>query len=82
MQQKRHHTIDLENPVDQLPYLGMPIDEFLAIAHDDGWDVRVLWEKPSTDPRDSIETLIVRYDYVRVRERDGKVVGIHQGACV
>lgn len=74
------HKLDLWDYVVQLPYLGDPIEGFIALAEADGWEVDLYDDKPITDPRHGIRTLQARYDYVPVRLRNGRVVAIGHNA--
>ncbi len=76
------HALDLWNPVVQLPYLGAPIAEFLALAEADGWYVDHMDDSPPdlTNLRSGIRTLEVRSNELPVRSRGGRVVGIGRGA--
>lgn len=73
----RHHDLDLWDPIVQLPFLGEPIEDFLAVAKADGWDVDVY---PLAPGDNGVRTLQVRYDYVPVRHRNGRVVSIGRQA--
>lgn len=81
----KHHDLDLWDPVAQLPYLGEPLADFIALAEADGWTVDLYPPPPprpnaSTRERAHIVTLQARYDYVPVAHRGGRVVAIGQQA--
>jgi hypothetical protein len=76
MSNRLSHTIDLHNPISQLPYLGMDIGVFLSIAADDNWTVSVLWENEALNSRGGTMTLEVKSDWVRCGESNGRVIWI------
>lgn len=74
----KKHSIDLWNPIIQLQFLGDPIAEFVAVAETDGWEVELWGDAAPEGSR--VRTLTVRYDYVDVCSRNGRVVAIGPSA--
>lgn len=78
------HHLDLHNPVIQLPYLGESVEDFIAMAEADGWDVYRLGDgHPKGDSlrvKLGIRTLIARPNEIQVRSRNGLVIGIGSSA--
>lgn len=84
----RRHRIDFWCPIVQLPFLGEPVEDVLAAIRADDWDVDLYDDSPtvplgpnaSVRERSRIVTLQVRYDYVPVAARGGRVVALGQNA--
>lgn len=81
----RHHDIDIWNPVVHVRYMGDPVADVVALLEADGWEVDLFDDSPpnpnaSVRERAHIVTLQVRYDYVPIRAKDGRVVRIGYGA--
>lgn len=86
MPQSKQHKLDLENPLVAMQYLGDPVEQFISLAESDGWtidrhgDCRL----PPTNLRErlGIVTMMVRYDEISVRSKNGRIVAIGPSAYV
>ena len=81
----RHHDIDIWNPIVHVRYMGASVDEVVALLKADGLDVDLFDDSPpnptaSFRERAHIVTLQVRYDYVPIRAKAGRVIRIGNGA--
>lgn len=78
----KHHEIDIWNPVVHVQWMGDPTADVVAMLRADNWEVDLYEIDAPVNPNASVRersrvvTLAVRYDYVPVASRGGRVVAI------